>query len=54
MTLQGPPTAELLDRRAPGVPVEGGFAGHAVPIDADAGRRLLGLEPRFDALGAVV
>lgn len=53
MTLQGPPSAELLDRRAPGAPGEG-FAGHAVPIDADAGRRLVGLEPRFDALGAVV
>jgi nucleoside-diphosphate-sugar epimerase len=52
-TLQELPTAELLARYAPGVPLEGSFPGHAVPIDTGAARRLLGFEPRYHAPGEV-
>lgn len=45
-TLQALPTADLLARYAPGVPVRGVFPGHRAPIDTGAARRLLGFRPR--------
>jgi nucleoside-diphosphate-sugar epimerase len=50
-TLQDLPTAELLARHAPGVPVEGAYPDRAAPIDARGARRLLGFEPRHATPG---
>lgn len=52
-TLQELPTAELLARFAPEVPVAGTFPGHEAPIDTSAARRLLGFEPRYRSPGDV-
>ena len=52
-TLQELPTAELLARYAPGVPVSGEIPGRAVPIDTSRARRLLGFEPRHEVPGEV-
>jgi nucleoside-diphosphate-sugar epimerase len=53
-TLQELPTAELLARYAPNVPVHGTFADHSVPIDTSMARDLLGFEPRHLTSGEVV